>query len=157
MKAKKKIDWIKVCIAPRLILADYQDTIKKNWNYLFIMQETNEIDSTWREFYHIGLYKQESGYPIEKGELKQVLDFVKTKENIQTFDNNKEEDKIHKAFELWRLVEHWFGIGEKADNETRLYSMKEMEEKKECEEAMWDIVEEYPELELLIPHPIQWN
>lgn len=154
---KKKIDWIKVCIAPRLILADYQDTIKKTYDYLFVMEEKDYIDSTGREFYNIGLFKQESWYPIEKGDLKQVLNYIKGQENVSIYDNNKEEDKVKQAYELWRLVEYWFSIWEEIDSETRHYTMKETKERKECEKEIGDIIEKHPELEVLIPHPIQWN
>lgn len=86
---KKKIDWIKVCVAPRLIKLDYKDTIKKERHYVFVYEKTNEVDSLWRTFYNVGLYTQESWYPIETEDLKDILEFVKKFDNVSIVNLDK--------------------------------------------------------------------
>ena len=155
---KKKIDWIKVCVAPRLIKLDYEDTIKKSYNYIFAIQELNVVDSTGWEFYNIGLYKQDSWYPINKNDLWEILDYIKTKKNIQVINvSNSDDDKLKQACELWRLIEQWFSLWEVEDEEIRRYTVEEVKRRKECETKIGDIVEKYPDLEELIPYPIQWR
>ena len=85
----KLLNWIKVCIAPRLIKLDYKDTIKKERKYIFVYEKTNEIDSLWRTFYNVGLFNQESWYPIETGDLKDILDFVKKFDNVSIVNLDK--------------------------------------------------------------------
>lgn len=159
MKAKRNIEWIKVCVSPRLINADYQDTIKEKYNYLFLYEDENAIDSTWREFYNIGLYKQESWYPIEQWDLEKITDFLKTKNNVQiiNLDELSPEDKLVKAYQMWRLIEEWFNTWTKVDEETRHYTAKEGKRRKEIEKDLWDIVWRYNELENFIPYPIHYQ
>lgn len=85
----KKLNWIKVCVAPRLIKMDYEDTIKKERHYIFVYEKTNEVDSLWRTFYNIGLYTQESGYPIESEDLQWLKDFVKKYDNVSIVNLDK--------------------------------------------------------------------
>lgn len=80
---KEKINWVRVCIAPRLIKLDYNETIKKSHNYVLVVKEDNVIDSEGREFYNLWLYKQDIGYPIEKGDLQEILDFVNKFDNVE--------------------------------------------------------------------------
>ena len=85
----KKLNWIKVCIAPRLIKLDYEDTIKKERKYIFVYEKTNEVDSLWRTFYNIGLFRQESWYPIETEDLKDILEFMKKFDNVSIINADK--------------------------------------------------------------------
>ena len=79
-------------VAPRLIKCQMQENLK-NWNDDFItIVKTGkaEKDATGQELYYIAFYKQVLCYTVVwKKNVKEVLNFLKNKENNQTINGNK--------------------------------------------------------------------
>lgn len=83
-------------VAPRLIKCEMQENLEKKHRYgkddfiTIVKTGKAEKDATGQELYYIAFYKQVLCYPVVwKKNVKEVLDFLKNKENNQTINGNK--------------------------------------------------------------------